>query len=193
MPTYHLPPPLTASHLLPLSALSPHMLALRRLSPRFCAPSQTRGLAVGLSDAVRRGTVVSSHAQPKSRRDVVDYPPIRGTSESHVFLAPFNPDPPTLKRYEDAVADWNAKNSKRKGATTVMRPVFLCLDFRAAGPQFVCQSARHIKSNETEYIIDEVHADADHFEAHGFEILRRKVECYGWSEGVPQDDDECAE
>ena len=107
-----------------------------------------------------------------------------------MFLAPFNPDAPTLARYDAAVADWNDKNARRPGATTVMRPVFLCLDFRAAGPQFVCQSARHVKAETTEFVIDEVHADAEHFEAHGFEVLRRKVECYGWSDGVPQTDED---
>ena len=161
----------------------------RRAPPR--APrAPRRGLAVGLPDAIRQKTQVTAHSSPRSTRERVDYPPIRGTSESHVFLAPFNPDAPTLARYDAAVADWNDKNARRPGATTVMRPVFLCLDFRAAGPQFVCQSARHVKAETTEFVIDEVHADADHFEAHGFEVLRRKVECYGWSDGVPQTDED---
>lgn len=66
----------------------------------------------------------------------------------------------------------------------------MCLDFRAAGPQFVCQSARHIQSDDPEYVIEEVHADADHFTSHGFEVLRRKIECFGWTDGVPQEDEE---
>jgi len=156
---------------------------------------QHRWFAVGLPNDIREKTLVSAHSSPKSVRGVVDYPPINGMSELHVFLAPFNPDDATVKRYDAAVADWNAKNwdkqeLKRKGATTQMRPVFLCLDFRAVGPTFVCQSARHIHADDPEYVIDEVHADADHFESHGFTVLRRKVEAYGFTGGVPKTDEE---
>jgi hypothetical protein len=116
-------------------------------------------------------------------------------SEIHIFLAPFNPDPATVKRYDEAVADWNANNwdqkkIRRLGAATQMRPVFLCLDFRAAGPLFVCQSARHINSDNTDYIVEETFADADHFTSHGFEVIRRKVEAYGYTNGVPKTDAE---
>ena len=62
--------------------------------------------AIGLSPEIRNKTIVSSQSSPKSVRGIVDYPPISGTSESHVFLAPFNPSAETVKRYDEAVEDW---------------------------------------------------------------------------------------
>lgn len=156
-----------------------------------------RHFAVGLPAEIRKKTLVSAHASPKSELGKVDYPQINGTSEIHIFLAPLNPDAGTLQRYEQAVADWNAKNwdaksNRRPGAATQMRPVYLCLNFREAGPVFVLQSARHILSEDTERVIAETLADADHFGAHGFEVIRRKIEAYGFTNGVPESDDEAS-
>merc|ERR1719230_983813 len=80
------------------------------LNARF----QQRFFAVGLSNDIRDKTLVSAHSSPKSVRGVVDYPKINGMSELHIFLAPFNPDEATVKRYDAAVADWNAKNWDKK-------------------------------------------------------------------------------
>ena len=67
--------------------------------------------------ATAEKTWASLWLRARSTRERVDYPPIRGTSESHVFLAPFNPDAATLARYDAAVADWNARNAQRPGAS----------------------------------------------------------------------------
>jgi len=148
-----------------------------------------------LPTEIRRKTVVSANGSPKSERGKVDYPPLSGASEIHVFLAPINPDKATVEKYDAAVADWNAKywdneKARKPGASTQMRPVFLCLDFRSLGPTFVCQSARHILSNDPEKVVQEAFEDAEHFTSHGFEVIRRKVEAYGYTKGVPVTDAE---
>mmetsp|Transcript_51618 Transcript_51618/g.95548 ORF Transcript_51618/g.95548 Transcript_51618/m.95548 type:complete len:311 (+) Transcript_51618:43-975(+) len=157
-----------------------------------------RGFAVGLPSEIRRKTVVLANGSPKSERGKVDYPPLSGASEIHIFLAPINPDEATVKKYDAAVAAWNAKHwddeaTRRRGASTQMRPVYLCLDFRSQGPTFVCQSARHVTSNDPELVVQEAFEDAEHFASHGFDVIRRKVEAYGYTKGVPATDDEAAQ
>ena len=68
----------------------------------------------------------------------------------HIFLNPLQPDKHTLQLYNDAgvrprailsvtywyaVEEWNQKVfPTAEGATSKMRPVFLCLNFREAPP-----------------------------------------------------------
>lgn len=80
-------------------------------------------------------------------------------------------------QYDAAVAKWNKLNiPHRPGASTVMRPVYLCLNFRNLGDIFVMQSARHIDSDDTEYVVSEAYADGEFFAKEGFEVLRHKIE-----------------
>merc|ERR1719265_1160707 len=94
----------------------PSRICAGRLSiaSRLNKVGQARAFAVGLPPDIRQKTIVSSHTSPRSQRGKIDYPPLNGMSEIHIFLAPFNPDPATVKRYDEAVADWNAKNWDKK-------------------------------------------------------------------------------
>jgi len=134
---------------------------------------------------------VGALSSPKSQRGAVDYPPIKGMSEIHIFLNPLAPDKETLQRYDDAVEEWNnvvLPNSE--GAISKMRPVFLCLNFREAGEIFVMQSARHISHESTDFVIEQAYNDGRWFSERGFEVTRHKVEAYGGSKGIPLTDED---
>eukprot|EP00697_Spironema_sp_BW2_P006927 gnl/Spiro4/21113_TR10301_c0_g1_i1.p1 gnl/Spiro4/21113_TR10301_c0_g1~~gnl/Spiro4/21113_TR10301_c0_g1_i1.p1 ORF type:complete len:327 (+),score=64.45 gnl/Spiro4/21113_TR10301_c0_g1_i1:32-982(+) len=145
----------------------------------------------GMDDSIRRRTLVAAHSSPKSTRGVQDYPTISGTSEIHIFLAPLNPSNEWLARYDQAVEEFNTNVlPKSAGATSVMRPVYLCLNFRS-GPVHVMQTARHVSSQfDNDYVIEEAYRDGKFFAERGFEVIRHKIEAYGGSEGVPLTDEE---
>lgn len=171
------------------------MLRAFRSSPRLATRlnrAQYSAVAENLIEPeLRHKTLVGAHASPKSKRGVVDYPPISGLSEVHIFLNPLQPDPETLKRYDDAVEEWNRDVlPTAEGAISKMRPVFLCLNFREAGEIFVMQSARHVSHESNDFVIEEAYKDGKWFAERGLEVTRHKVEAYGGSEGVPLTDEE---
>jgi len=163
--------------------------------PRRCCYSTSTSTASKpenlIDPAIRHKTLVGAHSSPKSKVGVVDYPPISGLSEVHIFLNPLQPDKETLQRYDDAVEEWNRDVlPTAEGAISKMRPVFLCLNFREAGEIFVMQSARHVSHESNDFVIEEAYKDGRWFAERGLEVTRHKVEAYGGSQGVPLTDEE---
>jgi len=164
---------------------------LSRRALRKCPLRSTRAYSALIEPEIREKTLVGAQSSPKSKVGVVDYPKIGGLSEIHIFLNPLMPDKETLKRYDDAVEEWNQTVlPTAEGAISKMRPVFLCLNFREAGEIFVMQSARHISHESTDFVIEQAYNDGKWFAERGLEVTRHKVEAYGGSKGVPLTDEE---
>jgi hypothetical protein len=117
-----------------------------------------------------------------------EYPEINGLSEIHIFLLPLNPDKETLKRYDDAVEEYN-RTMLKDGEKFMMKACHLCLNYRVKGDVRVMQSSRYFNGRDTETVLKETFKDGKWFADRGFQLLRHKVECITTAKGVPQDDD----
>lgn len=126
------------------------------------------------------------------------YPIMRGsgsmeaTQEIHIFLADLNPDDETLERYNKAVAEWNDNHPE---LSDKMKNCYLCLVFRDAdgneNPVRVLQSARYIRSNDSDYVVQQCHQDANYFVSKGFTVIREKIEATSFGiNGIPTSDEE---
>ena len=110
--------------------------------------------------------------------------------EIHIFLKDLNPSEDVLKRYNSVVAEWNEKYPDN---VHKMKACFLALVFRdAEGKESVVkvmQSARYIRSNETQQVVNECRNDTKWFEDRGLEVVREKIEAmaYGIKE-IPLED-----
>lgn len=112
------------------------------------------------------------------------------TQEIHHFLLPLNPDKDTLQRYYDLVAQWNKENP----SNLIMKPCYLALIYRKDGiEEEVCvmQSARYLRSNDTDAVIEQCQKDTKFFESHGFKVAREKIEATAYGiNGIPMTDAE---
>eukprot|EP01124_Arcella_intermedia_P027113 TRINITY_DN5242_c0_g1_i1.p1 TRINITY_DN5242_c0_g1~~TRINITY_DN5242_c0_g1_i1.p1 ORF type:complete len:275 (+),score=54.68 TRINITY_DN5242_c0_g1_i1:48-827(+) len=121
-----------------------------------------------------------------SREEYVrDYPEVKGLSEIHIFLEPLNPDPQTVKAYQDLVEQYN-KTQLKEGEKFTMKGCYLCLNYRALGDVKVMQSSRYFYGQDSKTVIEETYKDGKWFSDHGFKVLRHKIECITTATGVPQ-------
>jgi len=134
-----------------------------------------------------------------------DNPVIGGAvHEIHIFLLPLNPDEETLKKYYEAVEEWNEKQHPLEQEclkSTPMKACHLSLEFLKKGIDGessspykdvkVMQSARYVYENDPEKVIEAAHRDARWFNERGLEVVREKIEAsaYG-NKGIPQTDEE---
>ncbi len=110
----------------------------------------------------------------------------KAVQEIHIFLKDINPSEEVLSRYHTAVQEWNDKHQNT--TTDLMKACFLALVFRdATGAEKVVkvmQSARYIRNDSTEQVVEACHADAQWFEDRGLSVIREKIEAsaYGIQE-----------
>jgi len=70
----------------------------------------------------------------------------------------------------------------------------LTLLFRTAGQVKVLQSARYVRSNDQDKVVQEIYKDAEFYRMHGFDIARLKIEANAHSnKGIPSTNDEAKE
>jgi hypothetical protein len=113
-------------------------------------------------------------------------PTFTGTSnealhEIHIFLSDLNPSSDILNKYNRAVEEWN---DTHKDLIYQMKSCFLALVFRDSNGidsvVKVMQSARHIKSNDSSYVIQQCHDDAAWFTNRGLPVVREKIEAMAY-------------
>jgi len=114
------------------------------------------------------------------------------THELHTFLADINPSESSLKKYYQAVDDWNAQHP---GLQDKMKACFLALIFRGENGEEktvkVMQSARYYRCDDTDEVVRQMHADADYFASQGLSVIREKIEATAYGiDGIPQTDEE---
>jgi hypothetical protein len=141
---------------------------------RGIVPSMVSGYYVAQEVLRSRSAVI--------RNQIVDdvsyshtYPDLKGSSgrglhEVHIFLEPINPAVEDVRRYEGLVQKYN----ELRGAEADWKPMKACwlaLEFRKAGEVCVMQSARYLA-----HVVQECHRDAEWFRAHGFNVVREKIE-----------------
>mmetsp|Transcript_24222 Transcript_24222/g.21331 ORF Transcript_24222/g.21331 Transcript_24222/m.21331 type:complete len:281 (+) Transcript_24222:79-921(+) len=124
------------------------------------------------------------------------YPEMKGKGEFkalhelHVFLMPVNPEQKDVDLAIEATKKYNEKYAKELGDYT-MKMCYLTLLFRKAGPVKVLQSARYLRSDDTDEVIKEIYKDAEFYQDYGFDIARIKIEANAWSiKGVPESDED---
>lgn len=125
------------------------------------------------------------------------YPEMRGrgnsgTHELHIFLSELNPSQERVKTYYQAVNDWNKQHPE---ITDKMKACYLALVFRSSDGSEntvkVMQSARYLRSDDTDQVVKECHSDADFFVKHSFSVIREKIEATAHGiDGIPQTDAE---
>jgi hypothetical protein len=127
------------------------------------------------------------------------YPDMRGEGKSigaaqelHIFLSELNPSQDRVQEYYSVVEKWNQLHPD---LTYKMKPCYLSLVFRdAKGDEqtvSVMQSARYVRSNDTDYVVQQSHEDAQWFVKHGFSVIREKIEAEAHGiEGIPMTDEE---
>lgn len=132
-----------------------------------------------------------------------DLPTFTGTNdkhgalhEIHIFMADLNPKQDVLQLYYDSVEKWNDArkcnarkcNAHKDKTNYQMKACFLTLVFRDVDGNEqavqVMQSARYIRSNDTTYVVDQCHQDAEWFTERGLAVVREKIEAkaYGIKE-----------
>lgn len=105
--------------------------------------------------------------------------------EIHIFLSDLNPSAEKLAQYYEAVKEWNTVNAK---SNYLMKACFLALVFRdpngSESVVKVMQSARYIRSNDSNWVISQSHDDAKWFVDRGLPVIREKIEAmaYGINE-----------
>lgn len=124
---------------------------------------------------------------------------LMATHEIHHFLLPLNPDEETLQRYYDAVDEWNKTvlptlDVEGMHQKTPMKPCYLALIFRKDHQeQEVCvmQSARYVRCNDPNKVVQQCHADTAYFQSKGLEVVREKIEASAYGiNGIPLTDKE---
>ena len=126
----------------------------------------------------------------------MNIPKLTGTNDTealneiHIFLKDLNPSEEILKRYNAAVEEWNTTHQE---ASHKMKACFLALVFRDSDGNEnvvkVMQSARYIRGNHSNIVVDECHQDAKWFEDRKLPVVRQKIEAmaYGIQE-IPLDE-----
>jgi hypothetical protein len=117
----------------------------------------------------------------------MEIPTFTGTGNSealheiHIFLSDLNPSDETLQKYNQAVDEWNSAHSE---LSYLMKACFLALVFRDSNGVDnvvkVMQSARHIKSNDTSFVVQQCHDDANWFKQRGLPVVREKIEAMAY-------------
>ncbi len=137
---------------------------------------------------------IENHQEYKST-----YPSMRGegknvgaAQEIHIFLAEINPTQERVQEYYSIVEKWNQLHPD---LTYKMKPCYLALVFRDSqgGENTVCvmQSSRYVRSNDTDYVVEQSHEDANWFVSQGFSVIREKIEAEAHGiEGIPLTDEE---
>ena len=125
------------------------------------------------------------------------YPTMKGKGnpavhELHIFLSEINPSQERVKQYYQAVNDWNEQHP---AMTDKMKACYLALVFRNpdGGEKTVkvMQSARYLRSDDTDQVVKECHSDADFFVKRGFSVIREKIEATAYGiDGIPQTDED---
>lgn len=100
-------------------------------------------------------------------------PIVHARYEIHIFLEPVNPSPEDVERFNLVVDNWN---SRKCGGRPKMKACHLGLEFREQGEVRVMQSSRYFVSDDRQKVVDETHDDSLYFAAHGFDVIREKIE-----------------
>ncbi|CAH6420047.1 Hypothetical protein UVM_LOCUS34 [uncultured virus] len=114
-----------------------------------------------------------------------ELPPIRGTSEIHIFLEPIDPSQELVQRAQQLTVKYNEYNEMH--GTSSGHPMKMChlaLEY-VSGKHSVLQSARYICAETTEEARQQAEKDAEWFRQGGFKVLRVKIEALASTEGVP--------
>ncbi|MBA3815591.1 MAG: hypothetical protein H0X29_03555 [Parachlamydiaceae bacterium] len=119
---------------------------------------------------------------------------VEAAQELHIFLAELNPSEERVKEYYDVVQKWN---DQHLNLSYSMKPCYLGLVFRdASGAEqtvSVMQSSRYVHSNNTDYVVQQSHEDAQWFIEHGFSVIREKIEAQIHGiDGIPNTNAEMA-
>lgn len=114
--------------------------------------------------------------------EVAVAPDVCGTFELHVFVAPLDPDPETVERFQ-AVCREHSSEKRR------IKALLLYLDFVDRGFVAVMQTSRYVQSSLHD-AWHEIGRDADALRDAGFEVVREKIEAISTNDHVPEDRDE---
>jgi hypothetical protein len=104
---------------------------------------------------------------------------VTGTFELHVFVAPLDPPPEVVARFQAAC----------QGAAVPTKALHLKLDYVNRGFVSVLQTSRYVQG-DLAHAIESIHVDAAMIRAAGLEVIREKVEALGTNAGVPLNDDD---
>ena len=142
--------------------------------------------------------------------------------EIHIFLADINPCPDIVKKYNNAVAEWNRLHQDLPDYKP-MKNCYLALEFKHPSSSIssssnqdqmqinkteenkekeekeqyhevcVLQSARYLCSDNIAWVVEQCHEDAQFFINRGLSVIREKIETSMFGiVGVPQTTEEMA-
>ena len=116
------------------------------------------------------------------RSDVTVAASTTGMFELHVFVAPLDPDPQTVERFEEVCRAHSSEGRRIKA-------LLLYLDFVHLGFAAVMQTSRYVQGT-LDSAWREIARDAGALRDAGFEVLREKIEAVASNDHVPDDDEQ---